>query len=51
LLFSFGGGILKIDLIKIQDNVMMWKQVEKKAGLIFMRIMKRSRRVWFRNDR
>jgi len=40
---------LKIDTIKIQNDVITWKQVEKKAGLVFMRIMKRGRKVWYKN--
>jgi len=30
---------------------MMWKQIEKRAGLVFMRIMKRGRKIWFKNDK
>ena len=37
---------MKIDLIKYNDNFMTWKQIEKKAGLVFMRIKKRGRKVW-----
>jgi hypothetical protein len=37
---------LKIDTIKIQNNTMIWKQIEKKAGLIFMRIVKRGRKIY-----
>lgn len=41
---------MKTDTIRIQGDVMVWTQVERRDGLTFMRAKKRSRKVFFNND-
>jgi hypothetical protein len=36
---------MKIDTIKIQNGFMIWKQIEKRDGLTFMRIKKSRKEV------
>jgi hypothetical protein len=45
-LFAFCLGVkMQIDTIKIQNGVMVWKQIERKKGLTFMRIKKSKKGV------
>jgi hypothetical protein len=36
---------MKIDTIKFQNGVMIWKQIEERDGLTFMRIKKSRKGV------
>jgi hypothetical protein len=38
---------VKTDLVKIDGDIMVWTQIERRDGLTFMRAKKRSRKVFF----
>jgi hypothetical protein len=41
---------MKTNFIKIQGDVLTWRQVEVRNGITFMRAKKRSRKVFFKDD-
>jgi len=42
------GGKMKIDMINFKDDSVIWKQIEKRDGLTFMRIRKSKKGVVLR---
>jgi len=42
---NYRGRKMKIDFIDVRSNVMIWKQIEKRDGLTFMRIKKSRKGV------
>ncbi len=40
---------MKIDILKVDGDILTWKQVEHRNGLTFMRMKKIERQVWFKN--